>query len=295
MVGPTVYEAPDPIKSSPDAPRLAIGLPTRKTSPVEFNIHLMQMLHPLNVKMSYIIQKGADTPDGLLPAPARNAILETALKRDIPYVLFFDDDVLFPDIVAYRLWVSMQKHPEAACITGVVPTKIEPVEPLLYRDDYSGAWWDWPLGALIPCHSAGAGCMIVNMEYVKMIPAPWFDDVVVERLEPNGSKGHHKWGQDRWFHMQLREKAGGVVYVDTGLLLAHFDVNMQRPYVMPADAPCYQKTPVGEAFVGYTDDGILMWRRMIPQDYDNRAFVGYLQWIADQETQVAPPRGLVRS
>lgn len=280
MSEPTIHPARERVKLAPDAPALTIGLPVRKRSPVEFWISMLQLLPPLNVRLSYIVQKGADAPGGKLPAEARNAILNTALTSNIPYVLFLDDDVLFPDMMLYRLWVNMQKHPEAACITGIYPTKVEPCEPLIYADDANGAYWDWALGELVPIHSAGAGCMLINMDYVKRLEPPWFNDVVVDG--PTDSVGlvkRHTWGQDRYFHNRLRDEAGGVIYADTGLLCAHWDTDQQRAYILPPDSPCFQKNIKGECFVPYINgDNALEWRRYLPQTGPDPDFLGYLDW-----------------
>jgi hypothetical protein len=283
---PVMYRAKEPIKVSPGAPAITIGIPTRGFPPVEFFISLLQLLHPLNTAMSYTVQKGK------LPAAARNAILETALAENIETVCFLDDDVLFPDTTLYRLWGAMRKHPEAAVITGVYSTKIEPVEPLLYLDAEAGAFWDWPLGALIPIHSAGAGCMLVNMAYVRKLKGPWFDDVLKDSTPDDvGGKTRNRWGHDRFFMMRMRDEAGGVIYADTGLLLSHFDTQLNRNYVLPGDSPCFQRPPVGESWVpALTAAGVVYWRRILPQAHSDGTFLGYLDWLrgpGQQETTTA--------
>jgi hypothetical protein len=303
------------IKHTPDAAVLGVGLPVRRESPVEFWISMMQMIPPLNVKMGYLIQKGANTAKivpaadardatrakllagaevcehcagsgqvivehGSLGAEARNKILQTALDEKTPYVLFFDDDVLFPDMSAYRLWVQAQKHPEAAAISAVYTTKVTPCEPLIYQDDVSGADWNWALGTLRTIHSAGAGAQIVNMSYVRKLEPPWFNDVVKD--VDGKQKGHyrrHTWGHDRFFHMRLRDEAGGVIYADTGLLCAHWDIETQRAYVIPPDAPCFQRPPEGEAFFAMLDaDGVVTWHRAMGAAAGDPDFIGYLDW-----------------
>src|SRR5688572_23646477 len=118
-----VYDAREPIKVAPDAPKLAIGIPSRGLIPLEFCMTLMQAQSPLGVAMRYYFEKGK------LPAAARNEILATALAQGQEYVLFLDDDVLFPPMAWYRLWAQIRQRPEAAAITGVVPMKMDPGEP----------------------------------------------------------------------------------------------------------------------------------------------------------------------
>lgn len=331
-----VYKGRHVVKYAPGTPTLGIGLAVRAASPVEFWISQMQMIPPLNVKIGYYIQKGANAqrieayadvrdamraamrddgepPDvevcepcggsgrvrikdrGKLGAAARNEILKSALADGVPYVLFYDDDVLCSDMTAYRMWVNAQKHPEAAAITGIYVTKVTPSEPLLYADAESGAFWDWPLGALVPVHSAGAGCQIVNMEYVKKIEPPWFNDTVIDEVLPDGSLQRRTWGHDRYFHVQL-QKAGGVVYADTGLLCGHWDVETQHAFVVPPDAPCFQQPPEGEAFVPFLDaQGLMDWRRLLPRSYAGDArFLGYMDWLAQNATNAGERVALVQ-
>ena len=294
MSAPVHQGARQRFKITPNAAKMVIGLPVRKTSPIEFWISMLQALPPLNVRMSYLYQKGADAPGGKLPAEARNAIVQRAIDEGIEFLLFLDDDVLFPELAFYRLWVAMSKHPEAACITGIYTSKQDPAEPLLYRDEMDGAYWDWELGDLIPIHSAGAGIMLVRMSYVAKLEPPWFNDVVVEKSsEDDATLNRNTWGHDRFFHMRLRDEAGGVIYADTGLLCAHWDVELQKNYILPPDAPCFQRPMAGEAFVPYLDEqGVVQWRRMVPQvTTKDLAFKGWLDYVGRPSEQ---PRNLLQ-
>jgi hypothetical protein len=274
-----VYYGRETIKTVNDAPMLGIGLPCRNTGPVEFYISLFQALPPLNVKTAYIVQKG------MLPAAARNAIVETALEKGMRFVLFLDDDVLFPDVTMYRLWGLMQLHPEAAVISAVVPTKLTPCEPLLYDAMGNGAFWDWTMGCLVPIHSAGAGCMIVDLAYVAKLSPPWFQDATMSYTDKDGIRTKETLGQDRYFMARVREEGGGVVYADTGLILGHMDTHTGLISVLPPEAPCYNRTPEGESFVpGITDEGVIMWTRYLPRD-GNPQFRGYLRWLAETTEQ----------
>jgi hypothetical protein len=272
-------------KNAESAPALGIALPVRKRSPVDFWMSLYQLMPPLNVKLGYMIQKGDEkhVVDGKLPAEARNELIRRALAKDIQFLFFLDDDVLFPDITLYRMWIQMQKHRNIACITAVGPTKLTPTEPLIYQEGIQGAWWDWQLGALVEIHSAWAGCMLVNLEYVRKLQDPWFNDVVTD--EPKGEERSKRniWGQDRYFHRKLREQAGGLVMADTGLLVAHYDADLQKAYILPPDAPCFRLPILGESFVTYiAPDGYVNWRRVIPPDRPDASFIAYLDWLKER-------------
>lgn len=276
-------------KNSDSAPALGIGLPVRKRSPVEFWMALFQMLPPLNTKIGYMIQKAdeANVKDGKLPAAARNSLIERALERDMKFVFFLDDDVLFPEITLYRMWVTMQKHPEMGCITAVGGTKLTPSEPLIYQEGVQGAYWDWQLGAQIPIHSAWAGCMLVNMSYVRKMPEPWFNDIVIGVNGPPDERVKQNiWGHDRYFHQQMREKTGGLIIADTGLLVAHFDADLQKSYILPPNSPPFTRPILGESWIPFhDDDGTVSWRRIVLPDKPDTSFKTYLQWLQDQNTK----------
>lgn len=262
-----MYPARERVKVAPDAPALAIAMPLRGRGAgcPEFWMCLFQLLPPLNCRVAYLVRKG------LLPAAARNRLLEAALDQGCAFVLFLDDDVLFPDVLALRLWTQMQLHPEAAAISAVYPTKFQPSEPLLYADLGNGAFWDWSLGELVPIHSAGAGCVLVRLDAVRALEPPWFVDE-----QSTGPEGHQSMGHDRYFFARLARQ--GRVYADTGLLLGHMDVRSDTIYLLPPEAPCFQRPPAGEAFVPYlTADGRIDWRRVVPSDDGN--FRGYLDWL----------------
>lgn len=278
----SVYQGRTPIKTAARAPHVAICLPVRKTSPVEFWLALKQMLEPLNTKLTFMVWKGADHPSGALPAEARNQLLQNALDLGAHYAFFLDDDVLFMDATLYRLLNQIRQHPEAAVISGVYPTKLDPPEPLIYApEDRHGAYWDWPLGGLVEIDSAGAGCMIINLEYVRHVSPPWFNDVQSASDGQGGNRG--TTGHDRYFMQRLRADTGGKIYADTGILLGHFDVATQRVYILPPESPCFQRAPVGEAYIPIRlRDGALMWRRLLEPDEARatpESFLGWIDWV----------------
>lgn len=285
------YRAREPIKLDPRAPLCVVCLPVRAVSPVEFWLCLKQVLEPLNVKLGYRVHKGAEHPQGLLPAGARNQLLREAIAQGARYAIFLDDDVLFPDVLFYRFLGLIRAHPEAALISGVYVTKLEPTEPLIYAPgDRTGAFWDWPLGALVPIDSAGAGCFIVDLDAVRRTPEPWFDDTVVGA---HGDHGRERVGHDRYFMQHLRAATGMELYADTGMLLGHLDARLSRVYILPPEAPCFQQPVAGEAYVTLRlQDGALMWRRILEADAQTATplpFLGYLDWLQQQSQRPEGP------
>ena len=120
------------------------------------------------------------------------------------------------------------------------------------------------------------------MAAVAQLDPPWFNDVVHDdQKSADGLVRRHTWGHDRFFHIRLRDEAQAPIYVDTGLICAHWDTEHQRPYIIPPDAPCFQRPPEGESFVPFLEpNGAVNWTRMLaPSNNTEMAnFRGYIEW-----------------
>jgi hypothetical protein len=72
---------------------------------------------------------------------------------------------------------------------------------------------------------------------------------------------------------------------DTGLLVAHFDADLQKAYILAPDAPPFQKPVIGETFFPFfLNNGAIGWRRIFVRDTPDTEFMGYLDWLAAQSS-----------
>lgn len=204
------------------APTLIIGIPSRGKVSTEFMMSLVQLFNPLNMVVTYIIQKG------MLPAEARESITKYALEVGAKYIFFIDDDILLPPDALYRLNQRMQTLPDAAIVSGVYSSKFDPVEPFVYKEFGAGAYWGFDKKEPEQVWAVGAGCLLVNLEYVKKMKSPYWMD---EYGEINGRATF--LGQDINFCHKIQQEAGGKVYIDPIVNCGHQDINSGKIFHIP--------------------------------------------------------------
>lgn len=213
-------------KLLPNAPTILVGIPSRGTVSVEFMMCLLQLFQPLNIVMSYYVSKDPNK----LPAEQRETITEHALKIGAKYVLFIDDDILFEPMVLHKLFIDIQTTMDAAVVSGVYGSKTDPSEPHVYKEFGEGAYWGMTLGCIEQVWSFGAGCMLVDMEYVKKMEKPYWLD---EYREVDGVPG--MLGQDINFCRKIQEEADGKCFVDTTIFCGHIDHKTSRIFHVPIE------------------------------------------------------------
>jgi GT2 family glycosyltransferase len=209
-------------KLSAFAPTLIIGIPSRGKVSTEFTMSLVQLFNPLNMVVTYVVQKG------MLPAEAREEITKYALEAGAKYIFFIDDDMLLPPDTLYRLNQRMQTLPDAAIVSGIYSSKFEPVEPFVYKEFGAGAYWGFKKNSIEQVWAVGAGCLLVNLEYVKKMKPPYWLD------EYGEIEGRATFlGQDINFCHKIQKEAGGRVYIDSAINCGHQDINSGQIFHIP--------------------------------------------------------------
>lgn len=213
-------------KLLPNAPTILVGIPSRGMVSVEFMMCLQQIFQPLNISMAYYVSKDPNK----LPAEQRETITEYALNISARYVLFMDDDILFEPMVLYKLFIDIQTTSDAAIVSGVYGTKNDPSEPFVYKEFGRGAYWGMTLGCIEQVWAFGAGCILVDMEYVKKMKKPYWLD---EYREVDGIPG--MVGQDINFCRKIQEEAEGKCFVDTTIFCGHIDHKTGKIFHVPIE------------------------------------------------------------
>ena len=210
--------------------------------PVQLMLNHMNLQQPLNCAMSYLVECGR------LSAEARQIMTMEAIKQGAKYILYWDDDTLPPPDGLYVMHNYLEKHPEVGAISGVYTTRVDPNEPLIYKEHGAGCAWDFEMGPGAepePILGAGAGFLLARVEAVVEcnkilqeenggVPVPiWADEQLVpeSRAERRGF-----WGHDMRFCRILNEN-GWPVYVDGRVLCGHIDASSGVTYTVPDDAP----------------------------------------------------------
>lgn len=102
----------------------------------------------------------------------RNNILEAAIKAKAKYVFMLDTDMLFPSDILTRLMAH--KKP---IMSAVAYCKPPPHVPNMYRKRQDGSWQpivQWKKGEILQVDAVGGALLLIEVDAVKHIPAPWF-------------------------------------------------------------------------------------------------------------------------
>jgi hypothetical protein len=167
---------------------------------------------------------------------ARNEYAEVALANDCKYIFFWDEDVACPPHSIPELVYKMEHHPEAAAIGGIYCLKRDPPEPLVFRGNGNGPFWDWKAGEFFEVSGIGMGCTLVRTEVFKDLKKPWFKTEFNYTKMLDGYPGLESWTEDLWFCQRVTDTGKWKVYADASLLCAHYDMTTCKPYTLPPDS-----------------------------------------------------------
>jgi len=254
----------------------APGMRVPALVPVQWALAHMNLVTPLNTTMSYLVEWGR------LSAEARQIMTQQAIRMGAKYILYWDDDTLPPPMGLYTLHNWMERHPEAGAISGVYTTREEPNEPLVYTAHGEGAAWDFPMGEgaePVPIFGAGAGFLLARVEAIVDVQSKlpegtpiWADERTLPGHDPDNNRRKVMWGHDVRFCKLLNEH-DWPVYVHGQVMCTHLDIESQKMYAVPDDAPgllMQQKRNINtQAYWNhlYGQEGLETWRQY-PEMYD---------------------------
>jgi SAM-dependent methyltransferase len=238
--------------------------------PIQWVLHQMNLVTPLNSTISYLAQWG------MLSGEARQILTMRALEivQDDGYILYWDDDMLAPPLSLYTMYSYMEQHPEVGLVSAVYCTRNDPVEPVIYGARHEGAMWNLAVGPNAEpqeIYSAGSGFMLVRakavLDIVKKNPdVPVWADVKSVPIE--GDSGSYQltemWGHDIRF-CRLLGDAGWKLAVDGRVEVPHFDIYSQKAHVLPDNsAPKVRGRNINTRSYWdevYTREGAQTWRQ----------------------------------
>jgi GT2 family glycosyltransferase len=146
---------------------------------------------------------------------ARDILVSRAVVGGMDYIMFFDDDMMFPNDIFLRLWQHQKPWVGALAFTAR-----EPICPVLYKFSRSYNWdrkgedvgidviLDYPTDRLFRVDAMGTGVVLISTEVFKKLgPAPWFHGSVSQ-------------GEDIYLCLKMW-LAGIPVYCDTSVKTMH--------------------------------------------------------------------------
>ena len=246
---------------------LMIGIPSLGMVPTEFAISLGTQHMPINfgagyvyptdVRWDWVKNESVRSPgQRQLPvADARNCIAEYALKNNVEWLFFRDDDTIAPPDAVNKLFTiyrdALDRGVPVACIGGNYMSKQVPPHSLILVDGYMGGFEDWNFGDIVGGKNTaiGMGCTLIHIPTtIAKIPPPWFK--TVDSLIPSAmiysdlarglvdigndiqdvAPGCGKMTEDVYYCRKASKYGLTEVYCDTSVQCVHVDIHTGRRF-----------------------------------------------------------------
>lgn len=192
-------------------------------------------------------------------AEARIQIVEGAIAKGAKYVAMLDDDTEPPlDWLIRATSILGQYEPEGfRVVGGIYVARTDHPQPIVYRGNSQGAFWDWKAGEVFECDGIGTGCILISTEVFKHLPRPWFK-TVAEHYSPGTRPTIGNFISDDLWFCELVRKAGFKILADGGVLCRHWDWKTGKAYQLPADSyPMRGRSPAEMALKLGNQDSLL--------------------------------------
>lgn len=172
---------------------------------------------------------------------ARNKLVEMALERKNEYIFFLDDDVVCPRFTVMALGDLLEKGRDEGVMvaTGIYCTKSYAPAPVLYKDGYTGNYWDWTINQQFEVDGCGAGCMLINTKVFENLEPPYFK-FTQQYEEKDGEQNLIMVSEDIYFCRKVRS-AGYKIKAHGAVLCEHYNNADEKFYRLPEDSRPYKR------------------------------------------------------
>lgn len=195
--------------------------------------------------------------DGLEVGDARSRVAARCreMKPKPAFLFFLDSDVIVPQDAFTKLFYRLKANPHIDVAAGVYVVKgAAPYDPLIYRENGEGAFWDWAVGDLLTTkqHNIRAvhmGLTLIRVSlFDRMIEAgvvhgdgtdqddePFFCTQNY-RVDSPAGVATFKGTEDIYFFGKARKIPGECqIMIDTSVLAGHHDKATGITYGLPGD------------------------------------------------------------
>lgn len=222
-------------------PSLLVGIPTLgRPVPLDWALSFKSQAPPINYNTVFHIISGRAIDY------ARNEMVKVALDKGCKYIFFLGDDVVPPNHalrqLIYRLDNDIDKS--IGAVGGVYCTKSDPSNPLVFRGNGAGSYWDWKIGEFFEVTGLGMDCTLIRTDVFKEMKEPYFKTVSEDNFL-DGINQAEEWTEDLYFFKKLQEETKYKIFCDAFVICDHWDIGAGRKYGLPADSlPMRQKLVV---------------------------------------------------
>lgn len=158
---------------------------------------------------------------------AAEYIADAAVKNDVPYVMFIDDDVELPlGACKHLIQILASSDDDVMAAGGIYVTKQDPCEPVVFKDISHGPYWRWKKNTIFPCEMIGLGCLLFKTEVFRRIEKPWFRDIDTPTITCT---------DDAFFFSKMKLH-GFKMLADAYVLPTHWDYESGKGYRMADDS-----------------------------------------------------------
>lgn len=213
-------------------PGLLVGLPTLgRPVPLEWAFAFKAMAPPLNYNINFQIIRGQPID------VARNEMAKHAISIGAKYLFFLGDDVVCPPHTLRQLIFRLENNPNIAVTGGVYCCKSDPANPLVFRGNGKGCYWDWKIGEFFSVSGLGMDCTLIRVSVLeKMEQGTWFKTVDEDKYL-DGINNAEAWTEDLYFFDQLHKQLPDeMVFCDASVICEHWDVYAGKAYKIPVDS-----------------------------------------------------------
>lgn len=169
-----------------------------------FSVCLTQLKHPVNTRIDW----GLSTDI----AGARNTLVERSLETGSEWILFIDDDHVYPTDLLIRLL----EH-EKPIVGSLYLRRARPFEPVAFSHRNEDGLYrsidltTLPNEGLLKVQAVGAAGLLIHSEVFRAIEYPWFE---------HGRVGEWNASEDIIF-CEKAQDAGFDVFIDLAAQLGH--------------------------------------------------------------------------
>jgi predicted SAM-dependent methyltransferase len=204
----------------------------------EWAFAFSQLHPPMNYNVEYALVKGKPVDE------ARNHLAKQAIAKKCKYMFFIDEDVTPPAHAIRQLIMHLEHFPDYAIAGGIYCHKSPPPQPMVFRGNGQGPYWDWKLGEVFECSGLGMGCAMIRVDCFKDLEEPYFKTIDSVEAFMDGINQGEMWTEDLYFCDKLQKTGKWKIMADGGLLPDHWDAKSGTPYNLPATAKPLRKVDV---------------------------------------------------
>ena len=214
---------------------LLIGVPLSGAPLVpEFTWSFMSLNPGMNFNIRYCTVKNKPVDE------ARNFMAEEAIREKCEFLFFVDEDVTMPPHTLRQMLTRMSWNPSISVLSGIYCHKQTPPQPMIFRGNGAGPYWDWHIGEVFQISGCGMGCCLIRTDVFSKIEKPWFKTVDDASKYLDGQNSLVQYTEDLWF-LEKVNNANLEIWADGGILCEHWDLNTMKATVLPPDSPPYRR------------------------------------------------------